>query len=58
MAMFDRRCSEILSDLEIATRLIIDQLAILKLLLMHATLEEELDSSLENFYRVLIGLRQ
>jgi hypothetical protein len=57
MAMFDRRCSEILLDLEIATRLIIDQPAISKLLLMRATLEEELDSSLEIFHQVLIGLR-
>ncbi len=58
MAMLDRRCSKVLLNLEIATRLIVNQLVISKLLLMRTTLKEELDSSLETFLRVLIGLRQ
>ena len=58
MVMVVFQCSKVLLNLESSTRLIIDQLAISKLLLMRATLEEELDSTLEALLRVLVGLQR
>ena len=52
MVILDCRYSLVFSNLEITTRLIIDQLAIAELFLMHTALEKELDGLLE----ALIGV--
>ena len=54
MAVLDRSYSKVLSNLEIATRMIVDQLPVSKLLLMRTTLKEEFDGSLKTFLRVSV----